>query len=69
MTIETTGTLTPAQEALKAMRRCGHQLHHNMRDRDISAEEVLACLSTEEQAILRDLLCKCLSSWTPKSAE
>lgn len=56
--------LSLAQQTLRTMRRCGHQLHHNMSGKEINAEEVLSCLSEEEQIILRDLLTKCLEAWT-----
>lgn len=56
--------LSLAQQTLRTMRRCGHQLHHNMSGKEINAEEVLSCLSGEEQIILRDLLTKCLEAWT-----
>ena len=52
-----------AQQTLRAMRRCGHQLHHNMGGKEVSAEEVLSCLSPDQQTALRDLLTKCLEAW------
>lgn len=56
--------MTLAQQTLRAMRRCGHQLHHNMSGKEVSAEEALSCLSPDEQTVLRDLLTKCLEDWT-----
>lgn len=53
-----------AQQTLRAMRRCGHHLHHNMSAREINAEDVLSCLSEKEQSSLLDLLIKCLEAWT-----
>lgn len=55
--------MTLAQQTLRAMRRCGHQLHHNMSGKEVSAEEVLSCLTPDEQIALRDLLTKCLEAW------
>ena len=55
--------MTLAQQTLRAMRRCGHQLHHNMSGKEVNADEVLSCLTTEEQKSLLDLLGKCLASW------
>lgn len=55
--------MTLAQQTLRAMRRCGHQLHHNMSGKEVNADEVLSCLNEEEQAKLLELLGKCLDSW------
>ena len=55
--------LTLAQQTLRAMRRCGHQLHHNMSGKEVNADEVLSCLNEEEQKKLLELLGKCLESW------
>lgn len=58
---------TPAQLTLRTLRRCGHHLHHNV-DKDTPAEELFSCLSQEEQTALRELLGKCLRSWTKEQA-
>lgn len=55
--------MTLAQQTLRAMRRCGHQLHHNMSGKEVNADEVLSCLNEEEQKKLLELLGKCLASW------
>ena len=55
--------MTLAQQTLRTMRRCGHQLHHNMSGEEVTAEEVLSCLTAEEQKTLLELLGKCLESW------
>ena len=55
--------LTLAQQTLRTMRRCGHQLHHNMSGKEVNADEVLSCLNEEEQKKLLELLGKCLESW------
>lgn len=55
--------MTLAQQTLRTMRRCGHQLHHNMSGKEVNAEEVLSCLNEEEQKKLLELLGKCLESW------
>lgn len=55
--------LTLAQQTLRAMRRCGHQLHHNMSGKEVNADEVLSCLNEEDQKKLLELLGKCLESW------
>ena len=55
--------LTLALQTLRAMRRCGHQLHHNMSGKEVNADEVLSCLNEEEQKKLLELLGKCLESW------
>lgn len=55
--------MTLAQQTLRTMRRCGHQLHHNMSGKEVNADEVLSCLTTEEQKTLQELLGKCLASW------
>lgn len=55
--------MTLAQKTLRTMRRCGHQLHHNMSGKDICAEEALSCLTAEEQQTLLKLLGKCLENW------
>lgn len=55
--------MTLAQQTLRTMRRCGHQLHHNMSGKEVNAEEVLSCLTAQEQKTLLDLLGKCLESW------
>ena len=55
--------MTLAQQTLRAMRRCGHQLHHNMSGKEVNAGEVLSCLNEEEQTKLLELLGKCLESW------
>lgn len=52
-----------AQQTLRAMRRCGHQLHHNMSGKEVNPDEVLSCLNEEEQKKLLELLGKCLESW------
>lgn len=55
--------MTLAQQTLRTMRRCGHQLHHNMSGKEVNADEVLSCLNKEEQTKLLELLSKCLESW------
>lgn len=55
--------MTLAQQTLRTMRRCGHQLHHNMSGKEVNAEEVLSCLNEEEQKKLLELLGKYLESW------
>lgn len=55
--------MTLAQQTLRTMRRCGHQLHHNMSGKEVNADEVLSCLNEEEQKKLLELLGKCLDSW------
>lgn len=55
--------MTLAQQTLRAMRRCGHQLHHNMSGKEVNADEVLSCLRAEEQNTLLELLGKCLEAW------
>lgn len=55
--------MTLAQQTLRAMRRCGHQLHHNMSGKEINPGEVLSCLTEQEQKTLMELLGKCLASW------
>lgn len=61
-------TASPAQQTLRALRRCGHHLHHNVA-RDTPAEEILSCLTENEQTVLRELLTRCLDSWTKEQAE
>ena len=48
--------MTLAQQTLRTMRRCGHQLHHNMSGKEVNADEVLSCLNEEEQKKLRQNL-------------
>ena len=55
--------MTLAQQTLHTMRRCGHQLHHNMSGKEVNTEEALSCLSEEEQKKLLELLGKCLADW------
>lgn len=55
--------MTLAQQTLRTMRRCGHQLHHSMSGKEVNADEVLSCLNEEEQKKLLELLGKCLESW------
>lgn len=55
--------MTLAQQTLRTMRCCGHQLHHNMSGKEVNANEVLSCLNEEEQKKLLELLGKCLESW------
>ena len=53
---------TMEDKVISLMRRCGHYLHHNMRESD-SSEQMLSALSDDEKKNLILLLKKCLQNW------
>lgn len=52
-------------KAIALIRRCGRYLHHGI-DRDADTSHLLKALSSEEIALLEDLLEKCLADWERK---
>lgn len=49
-------------ETVMLMLKCGHLLHHGLRER-AESEDILHFLSSEEKAELTALLKKCADSW------
>lgn len=62
--MENNNLTAKADEAVIALRKCGHFLHHSAgRDSGKTNSELMSALSESEISTLTVLLGKCLESW------